>query len=132
MSKPIDRLKHHVTGAIERGEKQAIEAVVKPKHTPGPWFVQAEEAQTNGIESLGVVSDNGEIIAEIYIADIHGEPNLGRANARLIAASPELLEHVNVLIEVLANKVDQDPHFYRDKLVADLKAIRDKAAGGAE
>ena len=31
MSKPLDRLKHHVTGAIERGEKQAILAVTSPK-----------------------------------------------------------------------------------------------------
>ena len=35
MSKSLDRLKHHVTGAIERGEKKAITAMVK--HTPGPW-----------------------------------------------------------------------------------------------
>lgn len=30
---PLERLKHHVTGAIERGEGTAIEAVVTPKHT---------------------------------------------------------------------------------------------------
>lgn len=29
MNKPLKRLKHHVTGAIERGEKQAIVAIVE-------------------------------------------------------------------------------------------------------
>jgi len=34
MSKyPIDRLKHHVTGAIERGEKEPIEAIVDEEPT---------------------------------------------------------------------------------------------------
>lgn len=39
---PLELLKHHVTGAIERGEKQAIESVTA-KHTKGededqtPW-----------------------------------------------------------------------------------------------
>lgn len=32
MNKPLDRLKHHVTNAIERGEKTAIVAVVPTKY----------------------------------------------------------------------------------------------------
>lgn len=30
MSTPLEKLKHHVTGAIERGEKEAIEVVINP------------------------------------------------------------------------------------------------------
>lgn len=35
MSKPLDILKYHITGAIERGEKIAIEAVTMPRDSDG-------------------------------------------------------------------------------------------------
>lgn len=35
MNTPQDKLKHHVTGAIERGEKQPV--VEQRAHTPTPW-----------------------------------------------------------------------------------------------
>lgn len=36
---PLDALRHHVTGAIERGEAEAITEVTtqQQQHTPGPW-----------------------------------------------------------------------------------------------
>lgn len=33
MSRPLDRLKHHVSGAIERGEKEPIVSQPRSKHT---------------------------------------------------------------------------------------------------
>lgn len=48
------------------------------KHTPGPW-----ESTTDGIE-LSITAKNGNLLATLAKGD--------EANARLIAAAPELLE----------------------------------------
>lgn len=38
MNNPLDRLRYHVTGAIERGEKEAI-TEQKAAHTPTPTYI---------------------------------------------------------------------------------------------
>ena len=41
----LSALRHHVTGAIARGEAQAITevpATQRPTHTPGPWHVKEQ------------------------------------------------------------------------------------------
>jgi hypothetical protein len=35
-NKPLDKLRHHASGTIERGEAQAI-TEQRATHTPGPW-----------------------------------------------------------------------------------------------
>lgn len=63
-------------------------SVVKPiAHTPGPWKVDK-------IHDFGVVADTG-IVAEVW----HGEKDEKKANARLIAAAPELLEALENLMD---------------------------------
>jgi hypothetical protein len=73
---PNDALKYHVTGAIERGEAVAIEAVVKTKHTPGPWTVKPSILETYDFVEIG--ENQIDVFTE--------------GNARLIAAAPEMLE----------------------------------------
>jgi hypothetical protein len=51
--------------------------------TPGPWVV--------GKYNRAAVMANGERVADCHNADI-GDEELDRANARLIAAAPLLLE----------------------------------------
>lgn len=59
------------------------------EHTPGPW--QAEEASVRGITQEWFVRVDGDDIAIASdIRDRNG--NHSEANARLIAAAPELLE----------------------------------------
>jgi hypothetical protein len=54
MSKPLERLKYHVTGAIERGEKQAIEAV-----TYKPMFLSwAENHEHEVLEMRELIEGN--------------------------------------------------------------------------
>ena len=91
---PLDRLKHHVTGAIERGEAVAIEAVVAPKHTPGPWHYDDEfqEVRTNG-----TLKDSGKDICSFNFADF--DTSEDTANAVLCAAAPEMLEALELLVE---------------------------------
>ncbi len=59
------------------------------KHTPGPWVAQRDPS---GISSDWVVGIEGRRIDEIAVCD--------EQNARLIAAAPELL---GALIVVLSN-----------------------------
>jgi hypothetical protein len=76
---PKEALEYHVTGAIERGEKQAITAVIT-KHTPGPWTVD---------DTWGLI-----MAKEAEIAACHaGRGGDAKANASLIAA-PEMYEAI--------------------------------------
>lgn len=60
------------------------------KHTPGPWKCAATGLARSGLPEFEIHwSDAGECVAEV----VHGE-----ANARLIAAAPELLEACEQLL----------------------------------
>ncbi len=57
------------------------------KHTPGPWYADEEQSVIDGIV-IPFVHVDGKKIAEVNTI----------ANARLIAAAPELLEALERLI----------------------------------
>lgn len=66
------------------------------KHTPGPWRVSYGVARRPGIDNfpLAIRSEAGEHIIETASPDAPTfgcSPSEARANARLIAAAPELL-----------------------------------------
>ncbi|WP_312708629.1 hypothetical protein [Stenotrophomonas sp.] len=63
------------------------------KHTPGPWYVGREDENTGEIE---VNSDGRPYVCLVFPGAID---EVTPANARLIAAAPELLE---ALIEATA------------------------------
>jgi len=81
------------------------------EHTPGPWIID---------------SDDGDIIevvsGDYFIADVHRlEPkDEWRANARLIAAAPELLEALEELVDL---------YEYEDNVSRDARAAIAKARG---
>lgn len=60
------------------------------KHTPGPWFLNLENAVVNPM--LDVIIGHVE-----YLDDV----DEARANARLIAAAPELLQALQGLMPVV-------------------------------
>jgi hypothetical protein len=60
------------------------------KHTPGPWKVQ---------EAFNRIETEREIIATVD----GGELGNGKANARLIAAAPELYEAADAMLSALAD-----------------------------
>lgn len=79
-------------------------------HTPGPWeyvakltasenhrgfFVRAEKATRNGKWAL----------ADVQAGDENGR--LGEANARLIAAAPDLLAALEAVLSVADRKTDE-------------------------
>lgn len=67
---------------------------MKTTHTPGPWGIWGEE----GTRDIPVGPDNGGLaVAQIIMTTASGMMNeasaeRGMANARLIAAAPDLLE----------------------------------------
>lgn len=58
------------------------------KHTPGPWHVSSNTAQD-------LVCAGDEVVADCTTGDL---PDISIANARLIAAAPELLEACKSLL----------------------------------
>lgn len=58
------------------------------KHTPGPWFVNGHEHYTKYVEArIG-----GGLLQEVAACGPTEKQEQQEANARLIAAAPELLE----------------------------------------
>lgn len=65
-------------------------------HTPGPWKVLAVKDEDFGDEIQVVLDDNGPGVA--IIADVEDQPE-AEANARIIAAAPELLAAARRFLE---------------------------------
>jgi hypothetical protein len=78
-----DKLKHHVTGAIERGEAKAIETVVATGHTPGPYYKAANFHQTGRI-----VNESGDVICDVYLPQ----------DGAVLAAAPEMLSALEIVM----------------------------------
>jgi len=72
------------------------------KHTPGPWQVLPEECDKPYIRIRGTVLGGRYKIANVITPSYEGvherEAVETRANARLIAAAPELLEALKAFV----------------------------------
>ncbi len=68
----------------------------KPAHTPGPW------ATARGFEGQTVVGSDGVLVADCSIIDRLGQRTGPEctANARLIAAAPDLLEALKAVVAI--------------------------------
>ena len=104
----------------------------RPAHTPGPWAVDSGEA-------LNVRAPHGGIVAQLH--HLKGRHGMGGrlpggeavANARLIAAAPELLEALHQLIVVIgltAIKYKSDLDILQEA-VDEARAVIAKATGSA-
>lgn len=73
------------------------------KHTPGPWIAEMVE---NGEGTLvyGRIKEKGSRHSLAFAGVYEGHN--AEANARLIAAAPELLEACQLLMEVVIDKYD--------------------------
>jgi hypothetical protein len=95
-------------------------------YTPGAWYTKRE-----GYSTVYVFSRiGGGLVQEVAAC---GPTNEGleqqEANARLIAAAPELLEALNESIEREYNQFEQDNQSNRYKRLCELRA---KATGGQQ
>ena len=90
---------------------------MKTKHTPGPWSYNRDEGGCHG----HVISTSDYIVAELPDFGDGAAPHT-EANARLIAAAPELLDALKVAIAT------SDPS--QHKWVAEARAAIAKAERG--
>jgi hypothetical protein len=110
---PLERLRHHVSGAIARGESSPIVEVAGPaKHTPGPWSIEAVKDYMRPHDT-GIDSEIPESIA----------------NARLIAAAPDLLEALRALAECVEGYRQTGCLGAWDKPLGEARAAIAKAEG---
>ena len=120
----MSALRHHVTGAIARGEAQAITEVpapTSPAHTPGPWDVEPKGSRhfVDGADGLTV--------AYLDRAGVRERSEI-EANARLIASAPELIEALEAVLPDLEHYVaTHGPG--PDKRLAIARAANAKARG---
>ena len=97
------------------------------KHTPGPWIVTGSRKKSNFDEWVRI-----EVCAKgpKTVCEFHADPEKPEdcaemaANARLIAAAPELLDIVKDL-------ADRDTFYLGEKLAAKVYAALAKAEGRA-
>jgi hypothetical protein len=91
-------------------------------HTPGPWYMEAEAYDSH----YQISDDCCTTIAQVEAWDGDNDKEVmgqAKANARLIAAAPELLR----VLENLADQADEDcPQENRSRHFADaLETARD-------
>ena len=97
---------------------------MKTTHTPGPWHPHALGLARSGEPEFEIHwSADGECVAEV----VHGE-----ANARLIAAAPELLDALKGMVNLAKwmDDVSNEGFMLDDRFDAAMAAIA-KATGGA-
>lgn len=124
-------------------EEAKVEERMKTKYTPGPW--QAHPMEMNyGLPYTPVAANT--LLAKVY-SEAFGDHEQSEANARLIAAAPELLEELNQMIRAYVRLLEAGRDRIRDlggecdgidKMEADdpnlraAKAVIAKATGGGK
>lgn len=113
---------------MERTKAQHEKSAAKAAHTPGPWRV--------GDAGFTVFGPKREAPSPVRIATMPGigtpiPTDAVRANARLIAAAPDLLAACEDAAESLARLPDVDGA-WRATCLAQLRAAIARARGEAE
>jgi len=63
------------------------------QHTPGPWHWEADEVKGDPTGRVRYqVTALGKTVTRVYYSSFEGGPTNAEADAKLIAAAPELLE----------------------------------------
>lgn len=84
-------------------------------HTKGPWFVDGDQTLDNGnLVGVYVANDLGGRIGQTF-SNCMASDSECRANARLIAAAPELLEAAKLVLAWYEAEEDfsKEPDFYK-------------------
>jgi hypothetical protein len=100
---------------------------LKPKHTPGPWLAQTHHKVNTKNGKCNVIHKDGPMFCII-----DGVPfREAQANARLIAAAPDLLETVERMTKLLES-IERETGYCTTVTQRDARALIAKVTGGAE
>lgn len=100
------------------------------KHTPGPWNTYSEEGDRNGVFKHSVCAYDGNIMSETHtcVAEARGDSReRAYANARLIAAAPELYSALERLIHSYRAVLARCPVRDVTETIAEVEAALAKA-----
>lgn len=70
------------------------------KHTPGPWMLAEAVTGRHAITNMRRIRSKNEELEHGAICEVYGvaDGSVAHANARLIAAAPELLEALKLML----------------------------------
>ena len=92
-------------------------------HTPGPWHWEADQVKNDPLGRIRYqVTTIGKTITRVYYSSFEGGPTNAEANARLIAAAPELLRSLKWAMVHLQEVGGEDCPDYVDARAAIAKA----------
>ena len=87
-------------------------------HTPGPWIHHVDD---------NIITDStGRKLIEWQSRSTNVQISVRDANARLIAAAPDLLETLQGILCVIYNACDIDEY---EKLIKEMQSAIEKATG---
>lgn len=88
------------------------------KHTPGPWFYTQE-----GVAAYGIVGQDGHSVVHLSaLLNSVGHRDI-EANARLIAAAPDLLASLTECLREIDAEIEQRQHSGNDEDWQELQRI---------
>lgn len=98
------------------------------KHTPGPWeYVRDEDGSFDVCQQTGApITTWSSDVCRVYQINGTQPEDVAEANARLIAAAPELLEALELLVEDFTEQGDYED-YERLKSVIKTRAAIAKA-----
>lgn len=78
------------------------------KHTPGPWHWESDPVKGDPTGRVRYqVTTIGKTIAQLYYSSYSGGPTNAEADARLIAAAPDLLAALIGVVRVADRSTDE-------------------------
>lgn len=103
---------------------------MRTKHTPGPWEAVRYESEVR--ESIDGESWNGYHIKQpdsglcdvAYVDDVDFGPEIAEANARLIAAAPEMLAALKYIARFSNAAIAGNPAVIRKRAQAAIRATK--------
>lgn len=102
-------------------------------HTPGPWENHGRTVYAGkSIVSLAVAEYDAERGPQYNLADHLKSDDEGLANARLIAAAPELLEACEAVLKWAATPGNHGGNPYLQPMVKAAEIALAKAQGGGQ
>lgn len=116
-------MKHtHVDKALERGDK-LLEELFRQKHSPGPWDIH----DTASLETSIYAANKVCTLAKP--SGFYRSPAETEANARLIAAAPELLEALREVSVYLGMLLTETQDIKKNQMLLNAAAAISKAEG---